>query len=65
MVASAGHVALIVPAFARGPVWRHRLGVYRYEGRPSMDQFQRLERSPHPQDRNDYLDDPAHVRHQV
>jgi proteasome lid subunit RPN8/RPN11 len=32
MVASAGHMALIVPTFARGPVWRHRLGVYRYEG---------------------------------
>lgn len=32
MVSTAGHVALIVPDFARGPHWRHRLGVYRYEG---------------------------------
>ncbi|OYX47054.1 MAG: hypothetical protein B7Y90_13885 [Alphaproteobacteria bacterium 32-64-14] len=32
MVAMPGHVALIVERFARDPVWRHRLGVYRYEG---------------------------------
>lgn len=32
MVARAGHFAVIVPNFARGPIWRHRLGLYRYEG---------------------------------
>jgi proteasome lid subunit RPN8/RPN11 len=32
MVALAGHLALIVPNYAQGPHWRHRLGVYRYEG---------------------------------
>jgi proteasome lid subunit RPN8/RPN11 len=32
MVARVGHIALIVERFAADPVWRHRLGVYRYEG---------------------------------
>jgi proteasome lid subunit RPN8/RPN11 len=32
MVARAGHLALIVPRFARGPVWRHQLGLYEYKG---------------------------------
>lgn len=32
MIARAGHLALIVPGFARGPIWRHRLGVYQYLG---------------------------------
>lgn len=32
MIARAGHLALIVPWFAEWPVWRHRLGLYRYEG---------------------------------
>jgi proteasome lid subunit RPN8/RPN11 len=32
MIAVAGHLALIVPNFATGPHWRHRLGLYRYEG---------------------------------
>jgi proteasome lid subunit RPN8/RPN11 len=32
MVARPGHLAVIVPRFAKGPVWRHRLGYYRYEG---------------------------------
>lgn len=32
MVALPGHVAIIVERFARDPVWRHRLGIYRYEG---------------------------------
>lgn len=32
MVARSGHVAIIVPRFADGSIWRHRLGVYRYEG---------------------------------
>jgi hypothetical protein len=32
MIASRGHIAIIVPNYAKPPVWRHRLGVYRYEG---------------------------------
>jgi proteasome lid subunit RPN8/RPN11 len=32
MVALPGHIAIIVERFARNPVWRHRLGLYRYEG---------------------------------
>ena len=32
MIARPGHVAVIVPRFAEGTVWRHRLGLYRYEG---------------------------------
>lgn len=32
MVALQGHLALIVPNYAKGPHWRHRLGIYRYEG---------------------------------
>lgn len=32
MVARSGHLALIVPRFAEGSIWRHRLGLYRYEG---------------------------------
>jgi proteasome lid subunit RPN8/RPN11 len=32
MIARPGHLALIVPRFAKGPVWRHRLGYFRYEG---------------------------------
>ena len=32
MIARAGHLALIAPGFARGPMWRHRLGVYSYNG---------------------------------
>lgn len=32
MIARPGHLALIVPRFARAPVWRHRLGVYQYLG---------------------------------
>jgi proteasome lid subunit RPN8/RPN11 len=32
MVARDGHIAIIVPNFARPPVWRHRLGLYRYLG---------------------------------
>ena len=32
MVARPGHLALIVERFASDPVWRHRTGVYRYEG---------------------------------
>ncbi|AVH44951.1 Mov34/MPN/PAD-1 family protein [Agrobacterium tumefaciens] len=32
MVSASGHVGIIVPNFARGPHWRHQLGVYRYEG---------------------------------
>jgi proteasome lid subunit RPN8/RPN11 len=32
MIARQGHVALIVPRYAKVPVLRHRLGVFRYEG---------------------------------
>jgi proteasome lid subunit RPN8/RPN11 len=32
MVARQGHLALIIERFARDPVWRHRIGLYRYEG---------------------------------
>lgn len=32
MVARPGHIAIIVECFAHSPVWRHRLGLYRYEG---------------------------------
>lgn len=32
MIASAGHLALIIPNFARGPHWRHRIGLFCYEG---------------------------------
>jgi proteasome lid subunit RPN8/RPN11 len=32
MIARPGHLALIVERFARAPVWRHRIGLYRYEG---------------------------------
>ncbi len=32
MVARPGHLAFIVERFAQDPVWRHRIGLYRYEG---------------------------------
>lgn len=32
MIAQAGHVAVIVPRYASGRIWRHRLGVFLYEG---------------------------------
>lgn len=32
MIARPGHYAVIVPQFATGSIWRHRLGLYRYEG---------------------------------
>jgi len=32
MIARPGHLAVIVPRFAKSPVWRHRLGFYCYEG---------------------------------
>ncbi len=32
MIARTGHLAVIVPYFAEGSIWRHRLGLYRYEG---------------------------------
>ena len=32
MIARPGHIAVIIPNFARTPVWRHKLGLYRYEG---------------------------------
>ena len=41
MVARAGHIAIIVPDFARWPIRRHRLGIYEYRGRARMDRPQR------------------------
>lgn len=32
MIARAGHLAIIIPQFADGWIWRHRLGLYQYEG---------------------------------
>ncbi|MBZ9810895.1 MULTISPECIES: Mov34/MPN/PAD-1 family protein [unclassified Mesorhizobium] len=32
MIARPGHLGLIVERFASNPVWRHRMGLYRYEG---------------------------------
>lgn len=32
MIARSGHLALIVPNFARDHVWRHHLGLYQYRG---------------------------------
>jgi proteasome lid subunit RPN8/RPN11 len=32
MIARPGHIAVIVPNYARGSIWRHHLGLYRYEG---------------------------------
>lgn len=39
MVARAGHLALIAPGFARGAIWRHQLGVYRYTGAHQWTDF--------------------------
>ena len=35
MVARPGHIAIIVPDFARWPIRRHRLGIYEYLGQHS------------------------------
>jgi hypothetical protein len=32
MVASAGHIALILPDFARWPIDQRRFGIYEYRG---------------------------------
>jgi hypothetical protein len=32
MIGRPGHLAVIVPRFAKKPVWRHKLGFFRYEG---------------------------------
>jgi proteasome lid subunit RPN8/RPN11 len=32
MIARVGHIALIVPEFAEGAIWRHKLGLFRYLG---------------------------------
>ena|SRR5579883_2831550 len=32
MIARPGHLALIVPRYAREPIWRHQLGFFRYDG---------------------------------
>lgn len=39
MIARPGHIALIVERFASSPVWRHRMGVYRYEGSHNWTDF--------------------------
>ena len=39
MVARPGHLALIVERFASDPVWRHRMGLYRYEGSHAWTDF--------------------------
>lgn len=39
MVARPGHLALIVERFANNPVWRHRMGLYRYEGSHAWTDF--------------------------
>lgn len=41
MVARAGHVAIIVPDFARWPIQESRMGIYEYQG-----QYQWINRSP-------------------
>ena len=38
-VARPGHLALIVERFASDPVWRHRMGLYRYEGSHAWTDF--------------------------
>jgi hypothetical protein len=37
MIAEAGHLALILPDFARSPVKRDRVGIYRYLGREQWE----------------------------
>jgi proteasome lid subunit RPN8/RPN11 len=32
MIARQGHLAVIVPRFAKEPIWRHQLGFFCYEG---------------------------------
>jgi len=32
MIARVGHLAIIVPEFAEGSIWRHTLGLFRYQG---------------------------------
>ncbi|MEL7496554.1 MAG: Mov34/MPN/PAD-1 family protein [Planctomycetota bacterium] len=32
MIAKTGHLAIIVPRFAEGSIWRHELGLFRYKG---------------------------------
>lgn len=32
MIARAGHCAIIVPAYAKGWIWRHHLGLFQYQG---------------------------------
>jgi hypothetical protein len=41
MVARAGHIAIIVPDFARWPIRHDRLGVYEYRG-----EHEWIDRSP-------------------
>ena len=39
MIARPGHLALIAERFASDPVWRHRMGLYRYEGSHAWTDF--------------------------
>ena len=32
MIAQAGHLAIILPRFAAGPVSKREIGIYRYQG---------------------------------
>ena len=32
MIARSGHIGIIIPNFAFGWIWRHRIGLYQYEG---------------------------------
>jgi hypothetical protein len=41
MVARAGHIAIIVPDFARWPIRESRMGIYEYQG-----QYEWINRSP-------------------
>lgn len=44
MITQAGHIALIVPCFAKSPVQREEVGVYRYLGSARWETIERSER---------------------
>ena len=44
MIAQAGHLALILPNFAREPVERPQIGIYRYRGSKQWDTVPSLQR---------------------
>lgn len=33
MISRSGHIALVLPNFARSPLWRSQVGIYRYAGK--------------------------------